>query len=65
MAACRVGAWLSPLTALNLHHPLYAGRVGSRGQREPSKSQVLAAGNLLICTEMSHDVGGTIEASAT
>lgn len=56
-AACRVGGWLSALTPLCLHHGLHACRVGFRGQRQPSKSQVLAVGSLPICTEMSHAKG--------
>lgn len=56
-AACSVGGWLSALTPLNLDHGLRAGRVGSKAQREPSKSQVLTVGSLLLHTEVSHAKG--------
>lgn len=56
MAACRVGGRVSALILLYFHF-LHAGTVGSRGQRELSKSQVLAAENSQIGTEMSHAIG--------
>lgn len=58
LAMLKAGRWLGlTLTPSHLHHGLCAGRESSRGQRELSKSQALAAGSLLIRTEMSHAKG--------